>query len=338
MTTPEENWRLLRELTAAFGPSGREDEARRLIAAAAAPYADETREDVLGDLIVTRRARGAADGRRIMVCAHMDEIGVMVTHIDENGFIRFSPVGGFQAARLEGQRLRFQSGLTAVLVRQHPGAGQDSAAPPRFYLDAGLSPAALSEAGVGVGDMAVSAVEMTETAGTVSGKALDNRVGCFILLETLRRVQSRHDLYFVFSAQEEVGARGAKTAAFALAPDLAYIVDATIADDIPRNPVVRLRLGGGPAVKVMDRSVIIAPARREAVAALARSAGIPFQWEIIDQGGTDAGPVQLSRGGVPVAGLAVPTRYIHTPAETAAKADILLARDLLVRCLEADMD
>ncbi|MDR1070850.1 MAG: M20/M25/M40 family metallo-hydrolase, partial [Gracilibacteraceae bacterium] len=301
-----------------------------------APYADETREDTLGNLIVSRRAAAAPTGRRVMVCAHMDEIGVMVTHIDDNGFMRFAPVGGFHAERLEGQRLRFQSGLAAVLARQYTEPGQDKKETRRFYLDAGLGAEAVAARGVGPGDMAVLGVEMTETADTVSGKALDDRAGCFILLETLRRVQSRHDLHFVFSVQEEVGLRGARTAAFALEPDMAYIVDATVADDIPRNPVVTLRLGGGPAIKVMDRSVIIAPERREAVAALARDAGIPFQWEIIDKGGTDAGPVHLSRGGVATAGLAVPTRYIHSPAETAAKADILMARDLLIRCLEAE--
>ncbi|MDR1962132.1 MAG: M20/M25/M40 family metallo-hydrolase [Gracilibacteraceae bacterium] len=337
MTKSPENWKLLHELTAAFGPSGQEDEARRLIADTAAPYADEIREDTLGSLIVLRRgAAGAAPARRVMVCAHMDEIGVMVTHIDEDGFLRFAPVGGFNAARLEGQRLRFQSGLTAVLARQFIEPDRDKTENRRYYLDTGLSPAEIAARGVGIGDMAVFAAEMTETGGTVSGKALDNRIGCFILLEALRRVQSKHDLYFVFSAQEEVGLRGAKTAAHALEPDRAYIVDATIADDIPRNPVITLRLGRGPAVKVMDRSIVVAPARREEVAALAEAAGLPFQWEIISRGGTDAGPVHLSRAGVPTAGIAVPVRYIHSPAETAAKSDIIMARDLVVRCLEAD--
>ncbi|MDR1603950.1 MAG: M20/M25/M40 family metallo-hydrolase [Gracilibacteraceae bacterium] len=335
MPDSDEKWRLLRELTAAFGPSGQEDEVRRLIATTATARADEIREDTLGSLIVRRRP-ATGGGRRVMICAHMDEIGVMTTHIDEAGFLRFAPVGGFRTAQMEGQRLRFQSGLTAVLARQFLEPGQDKTENRRYYLDTGLGPEALAAQGIDVGAMAVFAAPLTETAATVSGKALDNRIGCFVLLEALRRVRSRHDLYFVFSAQEEVGLRGAKTAAFALEPDAAYIVDTTIADDIPRNPVATLRLGAGPAVKVMDRTIVVAPARRDAVAALAQSAGIPFQWEIIDRGGTDAGPVHLSRGGVATAGIAVPVRYIHSPAETAAKSDILQACDLLVRCLEAD--
>jgi endoglucanase len=325
--------KLLQALTAAFGPSGREDEIRRLIAQTARPWADEIREDTLGSLIVRRRGSGP-EARKIMIAAHMDEIGVLITHIDEEGFLRCAPVGAFNLAKREGQRLRLAGGLNAVLARQYLEPGREKPENHQYYLDTGLTKAEVLRAGVQIGDMAVAATDFYETERTVTAKALDNRLGCYVLLETLRQVRSPHDLYFVFTAQEEVGSRGAKTAAFALEPDLALSVDTTPANDLPRTPVVTMRLGAGPAVKVMDAAIVVAPALKDWLARLATENGIDFQWEILRRGGTDAGPIHLSRGGVPTAGIALPVRYLHSQAETAAKEDARRAVKLLVKSLE----
>jgi endoglucanase len=324
---------LLKKLTAVSGPSGREEEVRRVLTDAARPFADELTTDTLGNLFVHKKS-GVPDAPLVLVAAHMDEIGVMLTHIDEEGFLRFASVGGFRPALAVGERLILPGGLAAVVAAEYRDASRNKPEERRYYLDTGLNYAETIAAGLKPGDMGTFNTAFYETPRTVTAKALDNRLGCYVLLETLKELKSPADVCFVFTVQEEVGARGALTATHALSPALAFVVDVTPAEDIPEAPVATLRLHAGPAIKVMDRSIVTPPAVTEQMAAIATRHDLAFQWEVMNRGGTDAGSVQLSGRGVLTGGIALPLRYVHSMSEIAAKEDISGAVRLLKYCLE----
>lgn len=312
---------LLRRLCDCFGPSGREERVREQVAADVGPLVDEVRSDALGNLFAWRRGTGAGTGAapRVALAAHLDQVGVIVTHAGEDGFCRIGPVGGVSPQVLLGQRLRFETGGVASVAAERRDDPKRELKFEHLYLDP------VDAAAVHVGDMAVYPPGLAVAGERATGPALDDRAGVAVLIETLRTLRGVAlgcDLCCVFTVQEEVGLRGARTAGYQIEADLALAVDVTPAADTPRARPLNVRLGGGAAIKVADRSVICHPAVRDGLLAAASQAGVPHQLEVLDAGGTDAGALQLARGGAAAGGVSIPLRHVHTPAETVDLRDL----------------
>lgn len=318
---------LLKKLALDYGPSGREENIRKTIEEEITPYCDELYTDALGNLIAHKKG----NGKKIMVAAHMDEIGVIATVTDDNGFIRFAPVGGLYNKDLSGRRVCFENGVTGVIGCEEDNKERKIL---KMYIDIGTSSKEESERLVSTGDMAVFCGDFYERENCIISKALDNRSGCFVLIKALKAVKSGNDIYFVFTSQEEVGLRGAKTSAFSIAPDYAIAIDVTDTGDTPNGIKMATRLGGGAAIKIMDRSVLCDSFVRSKLAELAAERKIKYQLEIMNDGGTDAGAISLSGSGVKTGGISIPTRYIHSPSEMICKNDLNSAIDLLIAFLE----
>lgn len=310
--------KLLENLTQINSVSGDEEEIRKYISKEAKKYCDEITVDSMGNLIAHKKGSGA----KMMFAAHMDEIGVIATSIDDNGFIRFSAVGGLNTRNLVNLRVRFSNGTEGVIGAKEE-AFKDKPALSKLYIDIGADNKEEAEKRVSVGDTAAFAGAFAECGSKVVSKALDNRAGCAMLLQAMSEIKKcPNDLYFVFTVQEEVGLRGAKTAAFAIEPDVAVALDVTDTGDTPDAPVMAVKLGGGAAIKVMDRSIMCDAEVRAKMIETAKKNKIPYQLEIMTDGGTDAGAIHLTRAGVKTGGISVPTRYVHSPSEMADTNDI----------------
>ncbi|GBD18161.1 Putative aminopeptidase YsdC [bacterium HR27] len=334
----ELDWSLLQRLCETPGIAGHETRVASVVRTALEPLVDELRVDAMGNLIGIRRGSVA---RRVLIAAHMDEIGFLVRYIDDNGFRRLQPVGGFDARVLVAQRVQVwtRSGEPLLGALQlatkpiHLLTTEERKAPALedLYVDLGL-PAEEVRSRVEVGDMVTLAREFARLGPTVLSKALDDRVGLFVMLEVLRYLD-RHEVEIVAVAtvQEEVGLRGAQTAGFGLEPDVAIALDITIAGDVPGIDAADrvTRLGGGVAIKVFDSSHIPSRPLVDHLRAVADQHGIRYQLEVLPRGGTDAGALQRARAGVPAVTLSIPTRHVHTVNEMAHVEDIAAAVDLL---------
>lgn len=321
----------LRRLVETFGPSGHEQKVRALILHEIAGRVDEVRSDTMGNLIALKRGDGS--GRRVMLAAHMDEIGVMVSYIDTKGFVRVHPVGGVSPLLEVGGRVLFDNGTVGVISYEKLTGGEQVPSMEKLYIDVGA--ASREACPVGLGDTACFLQPMVEAGGHWSAKAMDDRVGCAVLIETLRGLErTPHDCYFVFSTQEEVGTRGATTAAFGIAPEVGLAVDVTLAGDTP-EPAVRMAvsLDGGPAIKVKDGGMLATPWVKEWMLDTAQADGLPYQLEVLPGGTTDARAIQTSREGIPSGCLSIPCRYVHSPSETVSAADVANSVKLLVAML-----
>ncbi|HEX2293820.1 MAG TPA: M42 family metallopeptidase [Actinomycetota bacterium] len=336
------NAELLKDLVSTPGISGREERIRDIVEKHMSELVDETRIDALGNLVGIRDGSGP----RIMLCAHMDSIGFLVTHIDDNGFLRISPVGGFDPRTLVMQRVvvcgeeRDYVGLLAPSSKPiHLLSGDDAKKPPKIedlFIDLML-PADEVKAGVAVGDPVSLVREPLVTEQAVTAPYLDDRLGVYVVLEALRKA-ARNDaqIYSVISVQEEVGVRGATTAAFEIEPAVGVAVDVTIAGDLPgadRSQQV-CALGKGAAIGLMDSGSISDPRLVRTFKRLAEDRDIQYQMEILPRGGTDAGGIQLTRAGVPVITISIPIRYVHTVNEMAYVEDIDATVDLLAAYVE----
>lgn len=319
---------LWNEVGGAFGPSGREDAVREAIAAIAGEYIDDVTTDALGNLICRKKG----SGKKVLFAAHMDSIGVVATYIDEHGFIRFSQVGGLFKGDLINITVRFANGMRGVISYEEKTPFKDLTLD-NLFIDIGAKDRADAEKQVQVGDFAVFEAPRFEQNGVLCGPYLDNRIGCVTLLRAMEQVgETDNDLYFVFTAQEEVGLRGAGAAAFAVQPDVAIAVDVTDTGDLPeRKTPMAVDMGKGPAVKVMDRSVICTPAVCAALERAAHDCGVATQREILQFGGTDTAALQKARAGVQAGAVSIPTRYIHSPSEMCAVSDVEDAAKLLAR-------
>lgn len=327
------DYSLLERLSQTYGPSGVEKEITEQIAEIIRPYCDTLTQDKLGNLIAVRKG----SGKKIMVAAHMDEIGIMITHIDENGFLRFTTVGGVHVSELPHRRVQFNNGRTGVISVEKLDKPSELKLP-KLYLDIGATSREGAEQLVRIGDSAVFIGAFARTGARILSKALDNRVGCFVAIEALKRVQSEHELSFAFTVQEEVGLRGAQTAAFALDPDVAIAVDVTLTGDTPKAHPMDVKLGAGVAIKVFDHSMITPPQIKQWMADTAEKYQIPFQFEVLEFGGTDSGAIHLTKGGIPAGVLSIPTRYVHSPSEMIDCQDVEAAVDLLVALLEGPVE
>ena len=326
---------LIQTLTAAHGPSGNEGGVREVIARLAAPYAQEITTDTLGNLIVHKPGQGP----KVMLCAHMDSIGFIVTHVEEEGFLRVSKLGGVAPVEALYTPVRFQNGVRGVFVKEEK-AEDKGLKLDACYVDIGAKSREEALSMVQVGDTAVYDSPTFCSGDKVVSPYLDNRIACAILLKVLESLkETPNDLSLVFTAQEEVGLRGARTAAWSIAPDWALAVDVTDVDDTPGTERCgTVQLGKGAAVKVMDSSVICHPQVVQTLERLAKEQNIPVQRDIMRAGGTDAGAVQAARLGVLTGGVSVPCRYIHTPVEMASLEDAQRCVQLLSAFVTSALD
>lgn len=321
---------ILKTLTSLPGVSGREDAVREYLKTLLSPYADEIRTDALGNLTVLKKGTG---GKKLLLCAHLDEVGLMVHHVDERGFARFITVGGIDPRTLVAQRVRVQSasgellgviGVKPAHITTEADRGR-ALGVKELFIDLGL-PADEAKKRVEPGDWAVLDREYAEFGdGRICAKALDNRAGVFVLAEAVRALKNPfYDVYAVFTVQEEVGLRGAKTAAFGIDADLALCLDTTGAADIPgvAPQDYITTLGGGAGITAIDACTITPKWLFEALKQLCDQNNIRRQVRVAPRGGNDAGAVHLSKTGVPTCGLSIPTRNIHSNVEVVSKRDV----------------
>ena len=326
-------YQLLKKLTGVQGTSGSEKNIAATIRGMMEPRCDEIKTDALGNLICLKKGSGGKIAGKIMLCAHMDEIGFVATFIEKDGLIRIATVGGisFQAAAFS--EVVFENGVRGVLVPDSEVPVSDWKAD-KFGVDIGASTAAEAGRRVKLGDRCALAGRVFRLgAHRVAGRPLDNRAGCAVLIDAARRMSEKRpsaDVYFVFSVQEEVGLRGAGPAAFGIAPDVAVIFDVTRTGDTHGAKPMAVKLGGGAAVKIRDSSVICDAGTVERLAAAATENGIPFQYEVLVSGGTDTAAVQVSRGGVLAGAVSIPERYIHSGVEVIDLRDLSACADLAV--------
>ncbi len=328
---------LIQQLVEAYGPSGHEGTVRALIEGILRPHVDEMRTDALGNLIALKRGQG--NGKPVMVAAHMDEIGLIVTYVDEKGFLRFSPTGGVSPVTLVGNRVRFGDGTLGVIGWEkwmRPDAGKSRPEVDELYIDVGAT--SREDAPVGVGDAAVFVRPLEERGQRLVAKAMDNRISCAVAMQALFDIDDSHnDLYFVFTTQEEVGTRGAATAAFGIEPAVGLAVDVTLVGDTPKARPMAVSLGEGPAIKIMDSGMLAHPGVVEWMIRTAEQHEIAVQREVLLAGSTDARAIQLSRAGVPSGCLSIPCRYVHTPSEMVDLGDVESAVRLLVALISEEI-
>lgn len=328
---------LIQKLVETIGPSGHETAIRQVVRAEIEPLADEMHVDALGNLIARIGPRGGTQTanekpKKIMLSAHMDEIGVIVTHIDENGFARFTNMGGVQPRNLSGGRVRFLNGAGGVIGAERMEKATDLPTLQQMFIDFGVSDRAACPVQVG----AVAAFErpFAELGNRLIAKSMDDRIGVAVLIETMRQLKrTPHECYFVFSVQEEVGLRGATTAAFGVDPDLGLAVDVTGTGDTPKGVKMEVSLGKGPAIKVRDAGMLSDPRVVDWMVKTAEKTKIPYQLEVLERGTTDARMIQISRAGVPSSCLSIPCRYIHSPSEMVDYGDVQHAVQLMVALL-----
>ena len=310
---------MLEKLIGLCGPSGCETPVKDFIEKELEGVCEVSRDN-LGNVI----AHIPGPGKKLLLAAHMDEIGVMVTFIDDKGFLRFAPVGGLIPAHLPYKRVKFPGGVVGVI------GFSEKAEIKNMYIDIGASSKEEAEKLVSVGDMAEFETAFYKSADRVVSGKLDDRVGCAALLKLAKKVKNPAcDLFLAFTVQEEVGLKGAGPAVFGTEPYMAIAVDVTGTGDTPDCEPMAVSLGKGVASKVKDGRMIAAPEVRALLEKLCRENNIPYQLEILSGGTTDAAVMQVTAGGVLTGALSVPTRYIHTSSETASLADIEALEQLL---------
>ena len=317
---------LIKRLVGVFGVSGNEEDVREFIVQEIKDKVDEIRTDALGNLIAVKKG----SGKKIMVAAHMDEIGIMVTHIDKNGFLRFSNIGWVSQFYALSQRVQFKNGTVGVVFYEEKLEEMKNLKLSNMYIDIGARNREEAEKKVKIGDTAGFYGETVLMEDTIISKALDNRCGCAIAIKTIQNLpKTENEIYFVFTVQEELGLRGAKTAAFPLNPDMAIAIDVTDTGDTPESQIMEVKLGKGPAIKVKDSSIICHPVVKRLMEEAAIKNNLPYQFEILNSGGTDVGAIHQVAGGIPSGAISIPCRYIHSVSESASMSDIENAVKLL---------
>lgn len=339
------NIELLKKTCEIAGAPGFEEKIRNLVIKEAEPLADRLEVDNMGSVITLKKGSNNPDGKKVMVAAHMDEIGFIVTHIDDNGFIRFHTLGGFDPKTLTAQRVvvHGKKDLVGVMGSKpiHVMSSEERNKNPKisdYFIDLGMKADEVKEL-VSVGNPITRERELIEMGNCVNCKSIDNRVSVFILLETLRRLENvPFDVYGVFTVQEEVGLRGANVAAHRINPDFGIGLDTTIAFDLPgAQPHERITaLGEGAGIKVMDASAICDYRMVDFMKKTADSHQIKWQPELLTAGGTDTAGVQrMGKQGAIAGAISVPTRHLHQVIEMADKDDIESCIQLLKACLES---
>lgn len=322
---------LIQKLVETTGPSGYETAVRNLVRAEVEKLADSISVDALGNLIA-RKGQKSGAGLRIMLAAHMDEIGVIVSHVDENGFVRFTTIGGVSPSTCLGGRVRFTNGVQGVIYGEKLENPDKGYAFEQLFID--VAATSRADCPVKLGDVAAFERPFLDLGERLVSKAMDDRISVAVLIETLRQVkQTPNELVFVFTTQEEVGTRGATSAAYAVDPDLGISVDVTRSGDTPKGVRMEVSLGKGPAIKVRDSGMLADPRLVRCMVDTAEAHHIPYQMEVLEGGTTDARAMQLTRAGVPSGCVSIPCRYIHSPSEMVDYRDVQNAVRLLVELL-----
>ncbi|MCX7625651.1 MAG: M42 family metallopeptidase [Candidatus Sumerlaeaceae bacterium] len=332
-----ESMELLKKLSEAHGPSGYEDEVREIIREVVSPFADEVKGDALGNLMVWRHA-SRKDAPVLLIDAHMDEVGFVVSHVETSGFLRLAPIGGWDERVLPGMCLqvctRERKKIVGVIGTTPPHIqSSDEKRNPltleQLFLDVGCgSRDEVFALGIRIGDSVVPAESFkTLSSNVVSGKAFDDRIGCALLVELMTFLADQPrlgvEVVALFSTFEELNARGAMVGAFTVNPAAALVLEATVAADVPSVPETRCptRLGEGPALTLMDKYTHCHPRLVRALEATAQQNNLPYQFKRPIFGGTNAARIQTTRAGVATAIVSVPCRYIHSPSSIMRIAD-----------------
>lgn len=345
------NIELLEKLAGIPGVPGREHRIRDFILQETQGLFDEVSVDPLGSIIGIKKPTKPSDKpTRVMLAAHMDQIGFIVRFIDDKGYLKLQNVGGFDTRNLFARLVTispdladpskdFTGVLTPATKPVHIATDEDKNKIPKieeFYVDTGLE-ADDVKSRVKIGDMVTLQARLVELGNNVVSQCMDNRIACWIVIEALRQLQSSNvEIHCVFTVQEEVGLRGAHASSFTVAPDIGIAIDTTLACDTPGIPedLATSKLGGGAGITVLDSSAINNYELVETFASIAAEREIPHQRSALTRGGTDAGGMQRTRSGCKTFTLSCPTRYIHTVTEMISKTDMAACRDLLTAYLE----
>ncbi|WP_339701551.1 M42 family metallopeptidase [uncultured Roseivirga sp.] len=337
------NVSLLKKICEEAGAPGFEKRIRDLVIKEVTPLVDELSVDNMGNVIAIKRGANNPEGKKAMVAAHMDEIGFIVTHIDDNGFVRFHTLGGFDPKTLTAQRVIIHGKEDVIGVMGskpiHVMSAEERTKLAKlsdYFIDLGR-PKEEVEKLISIGDPITRERELIEMGDCVNCKSIDNRVSVFILIEALRNLKNQpYDVYGVFTVQEEVGLRGANVSAHSINPDFGFGLDTTIAFDLPGAQPHEMvtELGKGTAIKIMDASTICDYRMVEFMKQTANSEKIKWQPEILTAGGTDTAGVQrMGKNGAISGAVSIPTRHLHQVIEMAHKEDIQGSIDLLIACL-----
>ncbi len=331
------NMHLLEKILTAYGPSGHEGRVAETIREALEGHVDDMRTDVMGNLIAVKRGDGT--GRRIMLAAHMDHIGLAVIDADKHGYLRVCNVGGIDAGTMVSGHVVFENGVCGVVFADEKIEGTPKVSD--LYVDIGAQSREEALDSVSIGDMCVMKPRVTRLgAHRLASPAMDDRISCYIQAQALLELseKTKNEIIAVFSVQEEVGLRGATAAAYSVEPDVGVALDVTATGDVPgAKGHLPMKLGAGAAVKILDGNMIATPWVVDAMLDAAQQAGIPAQREVLPFGGTDAAAIQRSRGGVPSGTISIPCRYVHSAAETVDLRDVQAAIDLTRAFVEREM-
>ncbi len=340
------NTELLSKICTVPGAPGFEQRVREMVINEVRDLVDDLEIDNMGNVYAIKRGKAS---KKVMIGAHMDEIGFIVTHIDDNGFIRFHTLGGFDPKTLTAQRVLIhgKKDIVGVMASKpihvmSPEERNKVAKIKDYFIDTGLSADEVKEI-VSVGDSITREREFIEMGNCVNGKSLDNRLAVFILIETLRNLKDKevpYDIYGVFTVQEEVGIRGANVSSMRIKPDFGFGLDTTIAFDLPGASAHEkiTKLGEGTAIKIMDASTICDYRMVAFMKKTAENHNIKWQPEILTAGGTDTAGIQrMTEGGSIAGAVSIPTRHLHQVIEMAHKEDIKGSIDLLTACV-SDID
>jgi putative aminopeptidase FrvX len=340
---------ILEKLSNAHGISGYEGSVREIIKKEIASYVDEVKIDISGNLIAIKKGKSPS----VMIAAHMDEIGLMAKYVDDEGFIRFAKVGGWFDQTLVNQRvvLHTKKGMVAGVIGSKPvhvmedEEKKKAIAAKDMFIDVGASSRDdAASMGIEPGVPASLDRKLVELANDkVTGKAFDDRAGGAVLITAMQKIAGmglEPSVVGVFTVQEEVGLKGAKTSAFGLNPDVAIAIDTCIPGDHPgiKKTDSAIQVGQGPAITVMDaggRGVITHPKVLEWLRETAKAKGIPYQMDVAERGTTDAAAISLTREGIPSGVISVATRYIHTPVEVLSLHDLEKAAELVVEAIKS---
>ncbi len=339
--------KLLKKLTESFGPSGFEDDTRKIVIDELRPLCEKVTTNTMGSVVGFKKGKGkASERKKIMLAGHIDEIGFLVSHVSDKGWIRIIPVGGFDPKTLVCQRVtvlgKGRHRLTGTLnVAGKPVHVQSPEERKRelkvsdFFVDLGLDGKDVKKK-VEIGDPVAWQRDFMEIGNNYQCKSMDDRVGAYVMIEALRKMKGNtHDIYAVGTVQEEVGLRGAATSAFEIDPDIAIALDVTLAIDTPGGEEHGKisELGKGITLSLMNSAVISDRQLVKEFRKIADKKKIKYQLEILPRGGTDAGAMQRARGGARAITLSVPTRYVHSVNETVSKSDVQSGIDLLAAYL-----
>jgi len=332
-------YNLIKKILKPVSVSGREDNVRGVIAEEIQPYADSITIDRMGNLIAFMEGKSASK-KKVMYAAHIDEIGFMVTYIEENGFIRANAIGGINFISAAFTRVEFENGVRGILVPE-AGTPATDLKQDKFVVDIGAKNRREAERLVSIGDTFAVVSGVEKLAGTrICGRPIDDKIGAVILIEAAKKIREmggpENDIYMAFTVQEEVGLRGSKTASYSVMPDIGIALDVTGTGDSQGAKPMAIKLGGGAAIKIKDASVVCDRALVEKMKSLASDNKVKYQLEVLTAGGTDTASMQQIAGGAIAGCISIPTRYIHSSVETIDTNDVKECVKLTVLTANAD--